>query len=197
MISVSVLASRGNLFGDAASSFGGSERETLCELCGYSFPHPVTYHMREFHSGCGRHAGGLGYNSGGNYCGGWAGNCGDGGMGGSTWYLMCDLCRERYLREKKHGQRERGGNSSGSNKKSKKRISAHHNACGTISRPTHHTSSDISALESHIVMKNNAIFLLDFASASTGLNIPRGHHTKQKTWQASYSGTDLVVFICL
>ena len=57
------------------------DKESVCELCGGSYPHPITYHMKRFHSGCGRHAGGQGYNSGGNYCGGWAGNCGDGGMG--------------------------------------------------------------------------------------------------------------------
>lgn len=54
--------------------------DTLCELCGDSFPHPVTYHMHQEHQGCGQHAGGKGYNSGGNYCLGWAGNCGDGGV---------------------------------------------------------------------------------------------------------------------
>lgn len=54
--------------------------ETLCELCGDVFPHPVTYHMHQMHPGCGQHAGGKGYNSGGNYCLGWAGNCGDGGI---------------------------------------------------------------------------------------------------------------------
>lgn len=59
----------------------GSGRETLCELCGDRFPHPVTYHMRQVHPGCGQHSGSKGYNSGGNYCLGWAGNCGDGGVG--------------------------------------------------------------------------------------------------------------------
>jgi len=58
--------------------------------------------MRQAHPGCGEPASGQGYNSGGNFCGGWAGNCGDGGMGGSTWYLMCDACRSKYLRDKKH-----------------------------------------------------------------------------------------------
>ena len=54
---------------------------------------------REFlFSGCRGPAGGKGYNSGGNYCGGWAGNCGDGGMGGSSWYLMCEKCRDNYVK---------------------------------------------------------------------------------------------------
>ena len=103
-----LVGGRGNLFGEAAGVlFGGSDRETLCELCGGMHTHPVTYHMRQTHPGCGRHAGGLGYNSGGNFCGGWAGNCGDGGIGGSTWYLMCENCREKYLHDKRQTQKEK------------------------------------------------------------------------------------------
>lgn len=60
-----------------------------------------------FWAGCGRYAGGQGYNSIGHFCGGWAGNCGDGGIGGSTWYLVCDRCREKYLREKQTAAREK------------------------------------------------------------------------------------------
>ena len=103
-------SARGNLFGEAAGGLfggGGGERETMCELCGGMFPHPVTYHMKQAHPGCGHHAGGQGYNSGGHFCGGWAGNCGDGGLGGSTWYLMCDRCREKYLREKRQALKEK------------------------------------------------------------------------------------------
>ena len=44
-----------------------------------------------YFKGCGRYAGGQGYNSIGHFCGGWAGNCGDGGIGGSTWYLVWPL----------------------------------------------------------------------------------------------------------
>ena len=44
----------------------------LCEMCGHYFQHPVTYHMRVAHPGCGGHSGRKGYNSGGNYC---AGRC--------------------------------------------------------------------------------------------------------------------------
>lgn len=79
--------------GSNAAAAPPLENETLCELCGNCYPHPVTYHMRVAHPGCGAHAGGKGYNSGGNFCVGWAGNCGDGGIGGSSWYLVCDACR--------------------------------------------------------------------------------------------------------
>ena len=81
-----------------AEGWEGLDKETVCELCGLMFPHPVTYHMKLMHPGCGWHAGGNGYNSGGNYCVGWAGNCGDGGGGGSSWYLLCDTCRDKYLK---------------------------------------------------------------------------------------------------
>lgn len=64
-------------------------------------------YLYSFFKGCGRYAGGQGYNSIGHFCGGWAGNCGDGGIGGSTWYLVCDRCREKYLREKQAAAREK------------------------------------------------------------------------------------------
>ena len=82
----------------AAPSGGG---KTVCELCGESFTDPVTYHMKQSHPGCRKHANGWGYNSRGGYCSGWAGNCGDGGSGSSTWYLLCKSCHEKYLTEKK------------------------------------------------------------------------------------------------
>uniref|UniRef100_T1JCF5 RCR-type E3 ubiquitin transferase n=1 Tax=Strigamia maritima TaxID=126957 RepID=T1JCF5_STRMM len=139
---------RGNLFGEAAGSpFGGLEREALCELCGCFSPHPVTYHMKQAHPGCGGHAGGKGYNSGGNFCGGWAGNCGDGGVGDSSWYLICDKCRERYLKTK------RQSNSKEKSKKSKNKSSPN-------------KSSALPQLETYQIMTNNAMFLLDLACAS-------------------------------
>jgi E3 ubiquitin-protein ligase MYCBP2 len=147
---------RGNLFGESAALFfsGRGEKEALCELCGGLFPHPVTYHMKDAHPGCGHHAGGQGYNSGGNFCGGWAGNCGDGGIGGSTWYLMCVKCRQKYLEEKRQGSKEKS-------KKERKKSAA--------------PRSHLPVLDSHVVIKNNAMFLLDLASSSSaaGLTIPR------------------------
>ena len=75
----------------------GEGGTTVCELCEQPFPDPVTYHMKSSHPGCGKHANGWGYNSRGTFCSGWAGNCGDGGRGGSTWYLMCKDCHAKYL----------------------------------------------------------------------------------------------------
>lgn len=92
---------RGNLFGDAAGApIGVEKNESVCELCLGVFPRPVTYHMKNAHPGCGRIAHGYGYNSSGTYCGGWAGNCGDGGMAGSSWYLMCRNCKTKYIQDR-------------------------------------------------------------------------------------------------
>ncbi|XP_041356631.1 E3 ubiquitin-protein ligase MYCBP2-like isoform X3 [Gigantopelta aegis] len=147
------------MFGGGGIGIGGAEREAACELCGGSFPHPVTYHMRSVHPGCGRHACGKGYNSGGNFCGGWAGNCGEGGIGGSSWYLMCDVCRDKYLKEKRQSEKHKD-----KVKKMKKR--------SILSKQ----QTLMSPLEPHVILKNNAMFLLDMASAS-GFTLPK-HHKK-------------------
>ncbi|XP_076623337.1 MYC binding protein highwire isoform X2 [Colletes latitarsis] len=152
--------------GNGAEVLGSIERETICELCGLMFPHPVTYHMKMMHPGCGWHAGGKGYNSGGNYCIGWAGNCGDGGVGGSSWYLICDTCRDKYLRARKLKL----------TKKFLTGISKRKNGAGKILSPITSPSGN----ETHIIMKNNAMFLLDLASAS-GLNIPKQQRRPSQT----------------
>ncbi|XP_014476552.1 PREDICTED: E3 ubiquitin-protein ligase MYCBP2 isoform X4 [Dinoponera quadriceps] len=151
---------------DTSEVFTGIERETICELCGLMFPHPVTYHMKMMHPGCGWHAGGKGYNSGGNYCVGWAGNCGDGGVGGSSWYLICDTCRDKYLkaRKSKLAKKMETGVS--------KRKSSSSKALSPIYSP--------GGNETHIIMKNNAMFLLDLASAS-GFNIPKQQRRPSQT----------------
>ncbi|XP_043928839.1 E3 ubiquitin-protein ligase MYCBP2 [Protopterus annectens] len=139
---------RGNLFGEMAQlAMGGPEKDTICEMCGESHPYPVTYHMRQAHPGCGRYAGGQGYNSIGHFCGGWAGNCGDGGIGGSTWYLVCDRCREKYLREKQVAAREKV-------KQSRR-------------KPVQvKTPRALPTMEAHQVIKANALFLLSLSSAT-------------------------------
>ncbi|XP_031781072.1 E3 ubiquitin-protein ligase MYCBP2 isoform X6 [Nasonia vitripennis] len=137
---------------------GGIERETTCELCGLMFPPPVTYHMKLMHPGCGWHAGGNGYNSGGNYCVGWAGNCGDGGGGGSSWYLLCDTCRDKYLKAKKNKRQRRMGETN------------------KLMSPLASPEND----DTHIIVKNNAMFLLDLASAA-GVNIPKQQRRPSQT----------------
>ncbi|XP_068012672.1 E3 ubiquitin-protein ligase MYCBP2 isoform X13 [Melanerpes formicivorus] len=139
---------RGNLFGEMAQlAVGGPEKDTICELCGESHPYPVTYHMRQAHPGCGRYADGQGYNSIGHFCGGWAGNCGDGGIGGSTWYLVCDRCREKYLREKQAAAREKIKQSRRKPMQVK-------------------TPRALPTMEAHQVIKANALYLLSLSSAA-------------------------------
>ncbi len=82
--------------GESEPEEGG---KTDCELCDGSFNNPVTYHMKKIHKGCGKHANGMGYNSRGQYVSGWSGNCGDGGIGTSSWYLMCKDCHAKYIRQ--------------------------------------------------------------------------------------------------
>ena len=62
--------------------------------------------MEEAHPGCRKHASGWGYNSRGAVCSRWAGNCGDGGRGGSTWYLMCKDCHAKYLQQKEENKKK-------------------------------------------------------------------------------------------
>ena len=153
-------AVRGNLFGTAAvvdedEPVGSGDRdcEVLCELCGSEFAHPVTYHMRKAHPGCGRPAGGHGYNSGGSFCGGWAGSCGDGGVGGSTWYLMCEACRTKYLREKK---RSSAGGSGGTRRKDRLKKPV-------VTRKRTIPVSTVRPSQPHWVVYSNAMFVLDLA----------------------------------
>lgn len=61
--------------------------ETNCELCGSVLVTPVTLHMRQAHPGCQKPALGLGYSPEGHYCGGWVGNCGEGGIQVSFFQL--------------------------------------------------------------------------------------------------------------
>uniref|UniRef100_A0A182N2D5 RCR-type E3 ubiquitin transferase n=1 Tax=Anopheles dirus TaxID=7168 RepID=A0A182N2D5_9DIPT len=97
---LTLAASTGTVTGastTAATNGAAAADGSYCELCRTVLHSiPVTYHMRLAHPGCGRPAGGQGYNSNGVYCEGWAGDCGDGGHGVSSWYLLCEACRKRY-----------------------------------------------------------------------------------------------------
>ncbi len=140
----------------------------LCEMCGHYFQHPVTYHMKSAHPGCGGHAGSKGYNSGGHYCGGWAGNCGDGGVGGSSWYLICEKCRALHM------TRSRGGGGQtmvvdidAKNRANLKPILSNSASSRKKSIALPPASSGGGQMNSHIIMTNNAMFLLDLASSSS------------------------------
>ncbi|KAK6627348.1 hypothetical protein RUM44_009825 [Polyplax serrata] len=141
-----------------------NDRETVCELCGGIYPHPVTYHMRQAHPGCGGLAGGNGYNSSGNFCVGWAGHCGDGGIRGNSWYLICDACREKYIRLKKEGALTSKDKKKGSGKKKAAVI-----APASSNGPLSPVFGQNNSLDGHMIMKENAMFLLDLASSSNSV----------------------------
>ena len=91
------LAIRERSEDDGSYKKGGT---TVCDLCDGTFANPVTFHMKKFHSGCGRNARGMGYNSRGQYTSGFRGNCGDqGGEGSSSWYLLCRECQSKHLKK--------------------------------------------------------------------------------------------------
>nr|CAB3264102.1 E3 ubiquitin-protein ligase MYCBP2 [Phallusia mammillata] len=127
-------------------------KDTMCDLCDNVHPYPVTYHMKQAHPGCSKYAGGLGYNSSGHYCGGWAGECGDGGIGGSTWYLLCVDCRGKYMASKT--------NASGSSKKDDVKN------VGDWKKQFHRVLTQPA--NAHQIMKSNSMFLLDLVSSSNG-----------------------------
>ena len=140
---------------DKKSSPQGGNGSTVCELCDQSFQDPVTYHMKEAHPGCGKHASGWGYNSRGTFCSGWAGNCGDGGRGGSTWYLMCKDCHSKYLALKDEAKKK---------------------AVKTIPLPKMKTKKpgkprSLPVISSVQGMIQNAKFLLEIAHASESQNV--------------------------
>ena len=142
---------------DKKSSPQGGNGSTVCELCDQSFQDPVTYHMKEAHPGCGKHASGWGYNSRGTFCSGWAGNCGDGGRGGSTWYLMCKDCHSKYLALKDEAKKK---------------------AVKTIPLPKMKTKKpgkprSLPVISSVQGMIRNAKFLLEIAHAPESQNISK------------------------
>ncbi|XP_035827428.1 E3 ubiquitin-protein ligase MYCBP2 isoform X3 [Aplysia californica] len=149
----------------AAAGGAGRDADTFCDLCQGMFPHPVTYHMRQAHPGCGKHAGGKGYNSSGIFGGGWAGTCGEGGIGECSWYLLCEKCRERYMKKSSKDKNRKGR---------KKSMSL---APGSASSAGGKPQNFLSPMEAHHILKNNAQFLLELASSS-GLSLPK--HNKSR-----------------
>ena len=86
---------------------GSSDISVWCDLCNTDISpgthhspyqqNAFTQHLKKSHPGCGESANGKGYNSNGVYCEGWAGQCGEEGVGATSWYLLCELCREKYM----------------------------------------------------------------------------------------------------
>lgn len=85
-----------------AAAAGGGDNTIWCELCDADInsgnqQNAFTQHLKSNHPGCGESARGKGYNSNGVYCEGWAGQCGEEGIGATSWYLMCETCRDKFL----------------------------------------------------------------------------------------------------
>lgn len=125
--------------------------------------------MKTAHPGCGSHAGSKGYNSGGHYCGGWAGNCGDGGVGGSSWYLICEKCRALHMsRSRQQHPQQPQMDIDAKNRANLKQPQPLRKKSFSLSASAAAAAVNASPgqMNSHIIMTNNAMFLLDLASAS-------------------------------
>ncbi|XP_053950715.1 E3 ubiquitin-protein ligase highwire-like [Anastrepha ludens] len=133
-----------------------------CEVCEVFLPIPVTYHMRIVHPGCGKSAKGKGYNSVGIFCEGWAGNCGEGGKGASSWFLMCDECREKYMTANKNV----------SNVNSAPGVTLSGNEMNLFGVKT---TTLIANSEIYTTMRENASFLLELSSSASTLNTTGGN----------------------
>ena len=133
----------------------------MCDICGGYFEHPVTYHMKMCHPGCGGPACGKGYNSGGQYCGGWAGNCGDGGVGGSSWYLICEVCKDKHSKGHSKGNKIKRP---ADNAKPATYVMPITSMMASFSKAT--ASSPVGQMDCHMIMKANSMFLLNLASSS-------------------------------
>uniref|UniRef100_A0A336LRN5 RCR-type E3 ubiquitin transferase n=1 Tax=Culicoides sonorensis TaxID=179676 RepID=A0A336LRN5_CULSO len=151
-----------------------------CELCDIFLPIPVTYHMRIVHPGCGKSSNGKGYNSIGVYCEGWAGNCGEGGQGASSWYLMCENCREKYSLN------------------GKKNLDFNHMSSNSLQLSY---NSTLIRSELFQIMKENSLFLLELNTANK--NFPNrsksrssGMFTiKEKSYHQHEAGDDYLDYI--
>ncbi|XP_011290756.1 E3 ubiquitin-protein ligase highwire [Musca domestica] len=126
-----------------------------CEICQVFLPIPVTYHMRIVHPGCGKSAKGKGYNSVGIFCEGWAGNCGEGGKGASSWFLMCDACRDKYISTNKNTNNLNNTNAGGQ--------------CSELNLFGIKTTTLIANSDIYNTMRENATFLLELSSNITNL----------------------------
>lgn len=97
---------------------------------------------------------GKGFNSVGTYCEGWAGNCGEGGKGASSWYLMCDTCREKHI----DANRNLSLNSRSSNA-----------SFYSVQKMAVMKSNFEINLDIYTTMKENAMFLLELCSSGPGI----------------------------
>jgi hypothetical protein len=75
--------------------------------------------------------------------------------GGSGWYLICETCRDKYLKDKKQQQKEKDKAKKMKKKNAQSRAQA-----------------ILSPQEPHVVLKANAMFLLASANAESEFCAP-------------------------
>ncbi|XP_028966426.1 E3 ubiquitin-protein ligase MYCBP2 [Galendromus occidentalis] len=148
--SVSKRPTAPNMFGNSAVEACSTPGSMVgfCDMCDVAGHQAITQHMRTAHQGCGGPSKGKGYNSIGNYCGGWAGNCGDGGTVTSCWYLLCEECRSKH--KENDAKRKQCQNAILSGK--------------IVSGST--VLSPIDLQEKHKVAMQNSLFVLSLSSLS-------------------------------
>lgn len=112
------------------------------------------------HPGCGKQSKGKGYNSVGNYCTGWAGNCGEGGKGASSWYLMCEKCREKYMSGNKNINNVNSEDLLNSSVSTGENTVKKDNLLGIKTNVVFNS-------EAYKMMKENALFLLELSSTNS------------------------------
>lgn len=156
---------------------GSSESTVWCELCdvdiipgSHQSPYQqnaFTQHLKTAHPGCGESAKGKGYNSNGVYCEGWAGQCGEEGVGATSWYLMCETCRDKYIVPNKKALNvndsllARAVND-------QKLVPPPTINPSTFTKKSKFSGTNMS-MEFFDTMKDNALFLLDLNSHNGGL----------------------------
>lgn len=87
---------------------------------------------------------------------------------GSSWYLLCENCREKYVKNSIGNKQPSGKFAAGAQKKA-----------AFIKPPVSPSAS--SDHDVHLIMKNNAVFLLELASSSDSGAFRT--HTLKMDWQ--------------
>ena len=91
-----------------------------------------------------------------NLFSGWAGNCGDGGVGGSSWYIICEKCRSTYMSQLAVPHQPQ----------QPRELTEVKNRANAFFKPRKKSLTSGFSLNSaahpnsHIIMTNNAMFLL-------------------------------------
>lgn len=149
---------------------GGSSTTIWCDLCSTdinSDSNSFTSHLKKSHPGCGESAKGKGYNSNGVYCEGWAGQCGEEGVGATSWYLMCESCRDRHMMPVKKTNKLYVNNSLSTKtiQESQEAAAAHSTNANSMAFNKKAVKS-LSNYNFEIfgTMRDNALFLLDLNS---------------------------------